>query len=66
MTRLILPLTFISVLDGLPAHYKTLSENVYRVLEDIGVSTEMRKLRMETAITREIYKKHAVSAANKT
>ena len=43
-----------SLLQDLPDCYQPLSLKVYQVLEDIGVNTEMRQLRMDTSITSEI------------
>ena len=43
-----------SLLQDLPDYYQPLSLKVYQVLEDIGVNTEMRQLRMDASITSEI------------
>ena len=43
-----------SLLQDLPDYYQPWSLKVYQVLEDIGVNTEMRQLRMDNSITEEI------------
>ena len=44
-----------SLLQDLPDYYQPLSLKVYQVLEDIGVNTELRQLRMDDCITQEIF-----------
>ena len=44
-----------SAFHDLPEYHQTLSEQLYQVLEDVGVSTELREHQLDRAITQEIY-----------
>ena len=43
-------------IPAVPAYYRPLSLRLFSVMDDIGASEEMRKVRMESRVTREILK----------